>query len=180
VNRLPDADPVRTVVEPVERALGVLIVGGLVSFVLSVGTVLTALFAPDGLVHEIAHVLLVGVMVVVVVARAVQIHWRRGEVDPDAWRRARVVHPSDARLAELLIVSVPLAWLVGNGTILVHHVPALNGAALMIGVWLPMAAVLWTVATFAWHDICRDRIAGALDESDRRYRTYWQQIADSS
>jgi hypothetical protein len=180
VNRLPDVDPARTVVEPLERALGALIVGGLVSFVLSVGTVFTALFAPDGLVHEIAHVLLVGVMVVVVVARAVQMRRRRGEVDPDAWSRARAVHPSDARIAELLIASVPLSWLVGNGTILVHHVPALNGAALMIGLWLPMVAVLWTVATFAWHDICRDRIAGALDESDRRYRTYWQQIADSS
>jgi small-conductance mechanosensitive channel len=180
VNRPTDVDPVRSVAEPVERALGMLIVGGLVSFLVSVGTVFTALFAPEGLIHEIGHVLLVGVMVVVVVARAVQILRRRGAVDPDAWSRARAVHPSDARIAELLIVSVPLSWLIGTGTILVHHVPALNGAALMIGAWLPMAAVLWTVATFAWHDICRDKIAGALDESDRRYRTYWQGIADSS
>jgi hypothetical protein len=37
---------------------------------------------------------------------------------------------------------------------------------------------VWVLASFAWHDFWRDRIAGALNESDRRYREYWRDIAD--
>jgi hypothetical protein len=46
-------------------------------------------------------------------------------------------------------------------------------------VWLPVAATVWILATFAWHDFCRDRIAAALDESDRRYREYWRDVAQT-
>ena len=175
----PDLDPARAVAQPVARALDALIIGAAASFALSVVAALTAVLSPDGPLHEVAHFALVGVMGVVILARAIHILRRRSPADEAAWVRARAVHGTDARLAQVLTVAVPLAWLAGGVTILVHHIDALHGPALIMGVWLPVAAAVWTLATFAWHDFCRDRIAAALDESDRRYREYWREVAGS-
>ena len=173
----PDGDPVRVVAEPIARALDGLILVAAASFALSVATVVTAVLSPEGLLHEVAHFALIGVMGLVVLARVVRMVQGRSGPTTDVWTRARAVHRSDAHLAQILTVAVPTAWLAGSAAILVHHVPAVHGAALMMGVWLPAAAVLWILAGFAWHDLCRDRIAAALDESDRRYREYWQDLA---
>lgn len=179
VSSSPDPDPARAVSQPVARALDALIIGAAASFALSVAAALTAVLSPDGLLHEVAHFALVGVMGFVILARAVHVLRRRGTTDDTAWVRARAIHGTDARLAQVLTVAVPLAWLAGGVTILVHHIDALHGPALVMGVWLPVAAAVWTLATFAWHDFCRDRIAAALDESDRRYREYWREVAGS-
>ena len=175
----PDTDPARAVSQPVTRALDTLIIGAAASFALSVAAALTAVLSPDGPLHEVAHFALVGVMGFVVLARAIHVLRRESAADEAAWVRAREVHRTDAHLAQVLTVAVPLAWLVGGVTILLHHIEVLHGPALVMGVWLPVAAVVWTLATFAWHDFCRDRIAAALDESDRRYREYWREVAGS-
>jgi hypothetical protein len=73
-------------------------------------------------------------------------------------------------------VAVPIVWLVGNALILVHRLPMLQDEITVVGLWLPMIAALWIFATFAWHDFCRDRIADAIAESDRRFRGYWRDI----
>ena len=49
----------------------------------------------------------------------------------------------------------------------------------MMAALMPVVAALWIVASFAWHDFCRDRIAAALDESDRRYRAYWKGVGQT-
>jgi hypothetical protein len=171
-------DPADRVAQPVARALDSLIVGAVASFALSIAAVLTAVFSSEGPAHEVAHFALVGVMFVIVLARGVHVLRRGPARDADAWARARAVHRSDTDLARVLSVSVPLAWLVGGLTIIVHHIGVLHGPGLVIGIWLPVAAAVWVLASFAWHDFWRDRIAGALDESDRRYREYWRDIAD--
>lgn len=173
----PTNDPADMVRLPVARALDGLIVGASASFLLAVAAALSALFLPEGPLHEVAHFALVAVIGVVVVARGIHVLRRERVSDPHAWARARAVHPSDARLAQVLIVAVPIAWLAGGLTVIVHHVSVLHGPGLVIGVWLPVAAAVWVLASFAWHDFCRDRIAAALDESDRRYREYWQDLA---
>lgn len=175
----PNVDPAHAVSQPVARALDSLIIGAGASFALSVAAALTAVFSPEGLLHEIAHFALVGVMVVIILVRGIHVMRRANPSDPAAWARARAVHRSDAHLAQALTVTVPIAWLVGGVTILVHHLEALHGPALVMGVWLPVAATVWILATFAWHDFCRDRIASALDETDRKYREYWRDIARS-
>jgi hypothetical protein len=149
-----------------------------VSFALSVAAALTAVLSPDGPLHEVAHFALVGLMGAILVGRGVHILRRERVRDADAWTRAQAVHRWDARLAQGLAVSVPLAWLGGGVTIIVHHIGVLNGPGLVAGLWLPVAAAVWVLASFAWHDFCRDRIAAALDESDRRYREYWRDLAD--
>jgi hypothetical protein len=178
VTRPSSPDPAGDVAQPVNRALDSLIVGAVASFALSIAAVLTAVLGPEGPVHEVAHFALVGVMSVIVLARGVYVVRRGSRSDPDAWARARAVHRSDVDLARFLTVSVPLAWLGGGLTIIVQHIDPLHGPGLVLGVWLPVAAAVWILASFAWHDFWHDRIASALDESDRKYREYWQDIAD--
>jgi hypothetical protein len=178
VSRPSPLDPADAVRQPVARALDSLIVGAAASFALSVAAVLTAVATPDGPLHEAAHFALVGVMGTILVARGIHILRRERLSDPDPWHRARAVHRSDAHLAQILTVAVPVAWLGGGLTIIVHHIGVLHGPGLVIGVWLPVAAAVWVLASFAWHDFCRDRIAAALDESDRKYREYWRDVAD--
>jgi hypothetical protein len=178
VIRPSNADPAHDVAQPVTRVLDSLIVGAVASFALSIAAALMAVLSPDGPLHEVAHFALVGVMAVIVVARGVHVMRRGRERDPDAWTRARAVRRSDAQLAQVLIVAVPLAWLGGGVTIIVNHLGVVHGPGLVIGLWLPVAATVWILASFAWHDFCRDRIAAALDESDRRYREYWRDLAN--
>jgi hypothetical protein len=177
MSRRSNIDPSVVVAQPVARALHALIIGAVASFALSVAAALTAVLSPEGLAHEVAHFALVGVMSCIVLARGVHVLRHGPNTDPDAWARARAVHRSDADLARVLTVSVPLAWLGGGVTIIVHHIGVLHGPGLVIGIWLPVAAAVWVLASFAWHDFWRDRIARALDESDRKYREYWRDLA---
>ena len=165
--------------EPVVRALGGLIVAATASFALSVAAVLATIFAVDGQVHWIAHLSLPGLMVLVIAGRAAYVLRRHRTPHDDAWARAREVDAFDTRLAQVLSVAVPLAWLVGSAAIVVRHWMDFQGLAIMAGMWLPLAAMLWILATFAWVDACRDRIATGLDESDRRFRAYWQDIGQA-
>jgi hypothetical protein len=92
------------------------------------------------------------------------------------WIRARAVSAFDSRLARALSFAVPLAWLVGGAAILIRHGSMLNDLLVVGGLWLPLGAALWILATFAWTDACRDRIGAGIDESDRRFRDYWRNI----
>lgn len=164
------------VTEPVVRALDALIVGAAASFVLSVAAVFATVFAAEGQIHAIAHLSLPALMGLVIVIRGMQFLRRHAEPREDAWERARAVSASDSLLARVLSIAVPLAWLVGSGAILVRHAPAHHDLFVTLGLWLPLGAALWILATFAWTDACRDKIAAGLDESDRRFRDYWRDV----
>ncbi len=165
--------------EPVSRALDTLILVAAASFGLSVLAVLATVAALESQVDAIAHAALPGLMGAVVVVRGLYVLVRRPRARDDAWDRARAVSRVDARLAEILAFAVPIAWLVGCVGILVRHGSGLHGFAAVLGIWLPLAAALWIFATFAWVDACKERIASAVDESDRRYRQYWRDIGRS-
>ena len=132
-------------------------------------------FAVEGHAHAIAHLSLPGLMALVIVVRGVRLLRRHppagGCVDP-----ARAVSSFDSHLARALSIAVPLAWLVGGGAVLVRHADMLHDLLVGVGLWLPLGAVLWILATFAWTDACHDRIAAGVDESDRRFREYWRDI----
>lgn len=164
------------VTEPVVRALDTLIVAAAASFGLSIIAVLATVLAAEGPFHAIAHLSLPGLMGLVIVVRGVRIVLRHPKARDDAWARARVVNAFDTRLAQVLTFAVPLAWLGGWVGILVRHGTELHGLALMTGVWLPLSATLWILATFAWIDACRERIAAGIDESDREFRDYWRDV----
>ena len=164
------------VTEPVERALDALIVGAAASFGLSVVAVFATAFAVEGQVHAIAHLSLPVLLGLVIVFRGVHLLRRHPTARDDAWTRARAVSPFDSRLARVLSIAVPIAWLLGGGAILVRHASMLHDLLLVGGLWLPVGGALWILATFAWMDSCRDAIGAGLDESDRRFRAYWREI----
>lgn len=165
------------VTEPVARALDVLIAGAAASFGLSVIAVLATVFAAEGPFHLVAHLSLPGLMALVILLRAVHVLLRHADIRDDAWTRALALNRSDTRLARLLSCAVPVAWFVGGAAILARHGPHFHGLAGGIGLWLPVSAALWILATFAWTDACRDRIAAGLTESDGRFRDYWRNVA---
>jgi hypothetical protein len=169
------ADPGR-VTEPVARALDTLIVGAALSFGLSVLAVFATVFAAEGHLHAVAHLSLPALMGLVIVVRVIHLARRHPESRTDAWTRARAVSAFDTRLARLLSVAVPLAWLAGSVAILVRHAHIVHDLLAGVGFWLPLGAALWTFATFAWMDACRDRIAAGVEESDRNFRAYWRDV----
>jgi len=172
----PSVDPADVTV-PVAHALDTLIAGAAASFGLSVLAVLATVFAAEGAFHLVAHLSLPGLMVLVVLLRVAHVLLRHPDARDDAWTRAQAVSPLDTRLARLLSCAVPLAWFVGGAAILVRHGPHFHGLAGGIGLWLPVSAALWILATFAWTDACRDRLAAGLHESDGRFREYWRNVA---
>jgi hypothetical protein len=175
VNQPSRVDPAG-VSEPVVRALDGLIVGAALSFVLSVVAVFATVFAIEGNAHAVAHLSLPGLMALVIVIRGAHLLRRHPAAREDAWTRARAISSFDSQLARVLSIAVPLAWLVGSGAILVRHAEMLHHLLVGGGFWLPLGAVLWIIATFAWTDACRDRIGAGVDESDRRFRDYWREI----
>lgn len=158
------------------RALDGLIIGAALSFGLSVVAVFATAFAIESNAHAIAHLSLPGLMGLVIVVRGVHLLRRHPTPREDAWARAGAVSSFDSRLARVLSIAVPLAWLVGSGAILVRHADPLHDLLVVVGLWLPLGALLWILATFAWTDAFRDRIGAGLDESDRRFREYWRDI----
>jgi hypothetical protein len=163
--------------QPVARALDTVIVAAAATFAASVAAVVFTVLSADWAIHEVGHFAVPALMVAVVLVRIVQYARRRPSAPDAAWDAARAVSASDARLARLLAHAVPIAWLVGSGSILVRHGPHHVGAGLVIGAWLPLVAFLWIAATFAWHDACRDRIATGIEASERRFRDYWRDVA---
>ena len=175
VHESSSADPAG-ITEPIAHALGVLIVGAAASIGVTIVAVLATGLMAEGHAHSIAHLSLPGLMVLVVVARAVQRVRRRFEPREDAWIRAREVSAFDSHLARVLSIAVPAVWFVGGSAILVRHIPGFHDLFVGVGPWLPLGAALWVVATFAWMDACGDTIAAGVHESDRRFRDYWRNL----
>lgn len=167
------------VLEPVARALSGLILAATASFALSVAAVWATVYAVEGQVHWVAHLSLPGFMGLVILGRLAYVVRRHRAPHDDAWTRAGALVPFDTRLAQVLAIAVPLAWLFGSGAIVARHWMDFEGMAMLAGVWLPLAALLWILASFAWIDACRDRVATGLDESDRRFRDYWRNVGRS-
>jgi hypothetical protein len=179
VSTTSSTDPA-SITEPVGRALDTLIVGAAASFALSIVAVLATIFAAEGPIHAIAHLSLPALMIGVVVVRGSHVLRRHPTPGDGTWDRARAVDRWSTRLAQVLGLAVPLAWLAGGIAILARHGTELHGHAPTLGLWLPVSAALWILATFAWVDACRDRVAAGLEEADRKFRAYWRDIGRSA
>ena len=95
-----------------------------------------------------------------------------------AWIRARRVDPSDAALGRMIAAWVPVGLLLTLGVLLWPGLtnPDWNVAEAWIVLGLPPYALAWLVAATTWLDACRDDLARASDESDRRLRSYWANV----
>ena len=172
----PTFDPRAEVEAPVRRAIDGLIMRSGVEFGAAVLAVILTIETSEGPLHSVGHFALPGLLLLILATRTVQLVLRRDGVPTDtAWARAREITPRDAGLATFVTSMVPVGWFVGGGAILLRHVGQVDLATLVCIV-APLAATLWLITTIAWAQICRDRLARAIEESERRFRKYWQQV----
>jgi hypothetical protein len=176
------ADPRSDVLAPVRAALGFLILRGAASFAVAVIAVIATLAHVTGVLQTLTSLLLPGVLVFVLLARGVHVVLTR-KVHSDgtrAWQRARELDSSETMLAGVMAIAVPIAWLTGSTAILVRHLaePALRAA--VASLYAPVLLLVVLAATYAWAGDCRERLAIALAESDRRFRTYWAEVGRPS
>ncbi|HEU4672723.1 MAG TPA: hypothetical protein VFS32_07485 [Candidatus Limnocylindrales bacterium] len=173
--RLPDRADVEA---PVRQALAFLVARGTASFAVAVAALLPISLGGEGPLHEIGHALLPAVLAIVVVARTIHVGLVRQRADgTGVWARAYGTEPGETALAAATAIIVPVAWLVGGSAILVHHVSdpvPMPGA--IAAVYGPAFVVLWVLATAAWAGDCRERLALAFAESERRFREYWERV----
>lgn len=175
------ADPRHAIEAPVRRALAAIVVRGLVL----VAAILLAVLCPtipqlyhlrDALAVVVAA-LLIGYATAVLVERRL-----RGPVDPElrkhAWFKARDIDEADAALVLVIAGWVPVALLAALVVMAWPHL--MVGTAEARGLWfavgVPALFVAWVVATSAWLDGCRDDLARAIGESERRFRSYWANV----
>jgi hypothetical protein len=108
--------------------------------------------------------------------------WRRGAAaERDrrlAWDRARRVDPSDAALGLLVAAWVPAGLLLALGLLLWPHFthPDWRVAQAWIVMAVPPTLLAWVLATTTWLDACRDDLARAEGEAERRLRRYWADV----
>jgi hypothetical protein len=178
---MPDVhDPRASVVEPVHRALEFLVLRGAASFAVAVLAVLVSVVRLEEPLREIGQLALPAVLAFVAAARLAHVVIRRPGPADAAWTRAHAIDRRETEFAAIVAVAVPLAWLVGGGAVLAHRASDQAGLAEVVGVWLPLGGGLWALATIAWAGDCRERLAVALAESERRFRSYWQSVGRSS
>lgn len=168
-------NPAANVDEPVRRGLEMLMTRGVASFAVGLLAVVVTAVSAEGLIHQLAHLALPGLLVAVVVARIVHVLLTRDAPDGEAiWRRVHGMARTETQLAGAVAAAVPFIWALGGGAILVRHAAHMGDLGVVVGFWVPFGVVLWGAASVAWLDDCRERLARAVRESDRRFRAYWQ------
>jgi hypothetical protein len=92
-----------------------------------------------------------------------------------AWVRAKRIDPADAALGRMVATWVPVGLLLTLGVLLWPQLtnPDWDVAEAWIVLGLPPYALAWLVAATTWLDACRDDLARAQQEADRRLRGYW-------
>ena len=150
---------------------------GLASFAVGLLAVIVTAVSADGLMHQVGHLALPGLLALVVVARAVHVVLTRDAPDGDGiWRRVHRIARTETLLAAAVAAAVPAMWALGGVAILVRHTHHDAELGVVVGFWIPVGVIIWGSATVAWLDDCRERLARAVRESERRFRTYWRDL----
>ena len=174
----PVSGPSDEVLEPLDRTLDSLATHGIAAFAVGLLALLVTVAATQGIVHDISHLALPGLLLGIIARRFVQ---QRRAADSDlvldgAWSRAREARSRETVLAAIITGAVPIMWLVGGAAIFVRHAHDVVDVALIVGVFIPIGVGIWGVATSSWLAGARERLARALRDTDRRFRAYWQNI----
>ena len=174
-------DPQLEVEAPVRRAMISLVTRGLALVALVLGVILMpsvpAFRGAADLAAFAAPLLLVAYAVLVWLER--RIHGRpTEEARARAWLRAREIDDGDAMLALVFAGWVPVALLAA---LVVLAWPHLNDPSIEVrGAWgaigVPALATAWILASNTWIEACRDELARAIGESERRFRSYWANV----
>lgn len=155
---------------------GIVVKGALVFLGAVVAVVVTVVPVPHGFRIWTYHIL-PGALALYLLSRVV---WRpfrkRPSDDGAAWERARELDPTDTVFARFMTLAVPAGMLLAGAALLCPHLADPDDRARVLGVFLPLFAILWICVTFAWTDECRARLARAAVDCDGRFRAYWAGI----
>lgn len=171
----PALDPNDEVLAPLDRTLDSLVTRGMAAFAVGLLALVVTVAATDGLVHEISHLALPALLAWAVVKR-LRSH---GDADLEvegAWTRAYAARRWETILAAAITGAVPVMWLVGGASVLLRHANDVASLALIIGLVIPVGTFLWGAAAYSFVMSARARVALGLRDSDRRFRTYWQNV----
>ncbi len=173
-------DPRFEVEAPIRAALNAIVLRATLTFIVVSLAVWATITAAHGPLHAVAHLGLPALMLGVILWRAATMVVRGQPPIPtdEAWARARATQPGDTLFATIVAAMPPIAWLVGGIAIAVRHVEHHN-LGTVLAVYLPLAAALWFFATLAWAHDCRERVARAVADSERRFRDYWSNVRTS-
>ena len=174
-------DPRFEVEAPIRGALNAIVIRATVTFAAVSLAVWATISMADGPLHAVAHLGLPALLLAVILWRAatVVVRGRPPISTEEAWAHARATHSGDTTFATLVAAMPPIAWLIGGIAIAVRHVEHHNLGA-VLAVYLPLAAALWFFATLAWAQDCRERVARAVADSERRFRDYWSNVRTSA
>jgi hypothetical protein len=171
----PALDPNDEVLAPLDRTLDSLVTRGMAAFVVGLLALVVTVASTDGLVHDISHLALPALLVWAVVHR-LRLHVDTGVDVEGAWTRAREARRWETGLAAAITGAVPVMWLVAGASVLLRHANDVPSLAIIVGLIIPVGAFLWGAASYSFVMDARDRVALGLRDSDRRFRTYWQNV----
>jgi len=177
-----DDDAARdTVRAPLRAALDRIITWGAVGYALAAVVVAVPALCPlPPDLHEAAHVALpVLVVAHLVVRTAIRVAAGppSGEATRAAWAEARAFDRSTTLVAAVVVAAGSIGLLLALFVLVVPHVTNAAEAGLYAAVWIPLLGVIWALATVSIVEGARDRLAYAVEESDRRLRAYWTAVA---
>ncbi len=173
-------DPRGAVIEPIHRALELLVLRGAASFAVAVLAVVVTIVPVGEQAAALGHLALPGVLAFVVLARVIHVARHHAPSGEGSWGRTHAMDPHETEFAAAVAIAVPVAWLVGGGAVLARLALDEPGLASVVAAWVPLGGLLWVAATVAWAGDCRERLTLALIESDRRFRSYWQSVGRSA
>jgi hypothetical protein len=169
--------PAAIVEEPVRRELELVMTRGVASFAIGLLAVLVTAVSSDGVLHQVGHLALPGLLVLVVVARLTHVALTRDGPDGEkTWKRVHEIARTETLLAGVVAAAVPVMWAMGGVAILARHTHHDAELGVVVGFWVPVGIILLGAATVAWLDDCRERLARAVREGERRFRTYWRDV----
>lgn len=170
-------DPDAQVAAPVRTALEFVLLRGAASFAVAALAVVLPVMVPTADLRLVGDLALPGVLGFVIVARTLHVVLRRTRIDGSgAWSRASHVDHGETLIAAAIAAVVPVAWFAGLSAVLLRQTAEPVALASTVMVWAPLGLFLWLGATLAWAEDCRERLAVALAESDRRFRAYWSDL----
>ena len=152
----------RSVAARVHEALDGIVFRTVLSFVaVAIVTSVPLVLHLQPTVHSAAHAVLPAAWALY--AFVIWVHERgRPPIGEDPWRIAGEVDPGGTRAARIAAVGLPIGWMAAGVGLLVHHLGTTGGAAEVVGIDVPVLAVSWFLASWAWWASARRALAEAL------------------
>lgn len=168
---------------PFHEAMDAIVFRAVLSFVAvaAIAAVPLLFHLPPG-IHEAAHAALPAVWTAYAAVTWLRLRRRSsasGAAHPaatDPWATAAEADPGGARSARLALGLLPVGWLAAALGLLAHHLSTTMGQLEVLGIDVPVLAIAFVLATWAWRASCSETVARAAAERDHRLRDHLERL----